>query len=294
MPLPTDLQCLWANPDQAGTLKKHAHGRVGGWQERFFVLKGSILYYFKNRKNVKALHGIIPLERARVQSGPPPGYLGNSAQTIYSLCITIIFHVQHAYIAKYPFYVLLAPTPEVHKAWMEALNCASIPRASLLAKLTETGSMSSVFATCTEETKICFPTTTAAVISSSECLRLDPHQNQEAVPGDGAVVVATDGLSQTNGAGKNTAVSPQTRRNVDVTAASSVYTTPTDRINSRSSTPLASKVMTAGATTPEGKNALSARSSAQHAQQEQNESPSLRNTFGVLTACSPEISTAAA
>lgn len=259
------------------------------------------MYYFKNRNNVKTLHGIIPLERARIQSGPPPGYLGNgyNAQTTHSLCITITFHVQHAYIAKYPFYVLLAPTPEVHKAWMEALNCASIPRASLLAKLNETGSMSSVLATCTEETKICFPTTSAAVISSSACLRLDSHQDQETGFGDGAIVVATTpptadatGLSQTNGPRKS-----QTRPTVDIIAASSVYTTPKNRNNSRSSTPPSSRVTvtaaaTRGATMSEGKKELSARSSAQHAQQD--ESPSLRNTFGVIAADSPEISIAAA
>lgn len=243
-----------------------------------------MLYYFKSRNNVKTLHGIIPLERARVQAGPPPGYLkgsGSSAQTTHSLCITITFHVQHAYVAKYPFYVLLAPTSEVHKAWLDALSSASIPRASLLAKLAETGALSSLHVTCMEEAKICFPTTSSAVIASSACLRLDSQpQELSAAPlsADAAVVVVA------------TASSPP-----------SVYTTPTDKNNSRNCTPPASKVPSVAlepaktTMTPEGKKALSARSSAQHAQQDQqHDSPSLRNTFCVLTKASPEISTAAA
>ena len=39
MTLPVDLDCLWANPDQAGNLQKHSHKRMSGWQDRFFVLK---------------------------------------------------------------------------------------------------------------------------------------------------------------------------------------------------------------------------------------------------------------
>jgi len=171
---------------------------------------------------------------------------------------------------------------------MEALSCASIPRSSLVAKLTETGYMSSVLATCTKEAKICFPTTSSAVISSSACLRFDSQQDQEAGDGDGAVVVATAsspaaaaGLSKT-----------KSRPNADVIAAYSVYATSKDRKDGSSSTPPSKKKAAAatGATKHEGKKELSATSSAQHSQQEQDESPSLRDTFGG----SPEISVAAA
>lgn len=37
--MPQDLNCLWASPDQAGTLKKHTHKASTIWQERFFILK---------------------------------------------------------------------------------------------------------------------------------------------------------------------------------------------------------------------------------------------------------------
>jgi hypothetical protein len=184
-----------------------------------------------------------------------------------------------------------------------------------LQKLTETGNMSSVRATCIEETKICFPTTSAAVISSSACLRLESQQQQseeeeEPVPGDAAAVVAMvnspapAALLQGNEAKTATAASPQTRPVAEMTAASSVYATPTHNSHSRLSTPPTSRVSSvpvstgaaaaAQATTPEGKKGLSARSSTQHAQQDQLESPSLRDTFGILTKGSPEISTAAA
>ena len=81
--------------------------------------------------------------------------------------------MQFSYIAKHPFYVLLAPTPEVQAAWLLALRQASIPRATLLNRLYETGDMPQVVKECCDQTSLCFPTTSAAVISSSSFIRLE-------------------------------------------------------------------------------------------------------------------------
>lgn len=119
------------------------------------------------------LHGIIPLEGARIQNEPPAGFLQSNAQQHTNLCITITLNVQHSYIAKHPFYVLMCPTTEACAAWMTALNQASIPRSTLLSKLYETGDLQEVVEGHEHDIKVSFPTTGAAVISSSGCVRLD-------------------------------------------------------------------------------------------------------------------------
>jgi len=69
--------------------------------------------------------------------------------------------------------VLLAPTPEVHAVWLAALSQAAVPRASLLSQLKRVGALDETLKEFDDQTKVCFPTMGAAVISSSSCVRMD-------------------------------------------------------------------------------------------------------------------------
>lgn len=223
-----NLNSLWAVPDQAGILKKLGHKSMSGWSERFFVLKvsygfltallyqlkhsqepvtplfpplpfsfqGSYLFYFKDRHDLKGFHGCIPLEKARIQGEAPPG----TAQQNAHLCITITLNVQHAYIAKHALYVLLAPSPEVHTAWMAALRQAAIPRAALITHLETSGGMAEVVAQHAEQVHLCFPTEGAAVLSSSGLVRLQASREPDS--DDAAVATPT---KEEGGASKNRA-----------------------------------------------------------------------------------------
>jgi hypothetical protein len=227
--------------------------------------QGSILYYFKSRNNVKRLHGVIPLERARITPEPPAGFLrgGSGAQLQHALCITITLHVSHAYIARHPWYVLLAPTPEVHAAWCAALLQASIPRGALLNKLQATGAMDDVVAESAEQTQLCFPTAGGAVISSAACIRLDPLGTAPAAPAMPmsdvtAVVVATTPTAGCPGPGKATSIA-QSRPLTASTVHASPGASPAPHRVSVQQTPRAP-----------------ARASAQHAQHDVG----LRTTYG--------------
>ena len=171
--------------------------------------QGSTLFYFKSRNSYKHLHGVIPMERARIEREPPVGYLKeNTEPQLRSLCITITVHVQHAYIAKHPFYVILAPTPEVHAAWVSALRQAAIPRSVLLSKLQSTGTIADVINECSEQTQLCFPTSGGMVISSAACIRLDGCQSPLATgmalypsPGNETALIAAIGSGTLSGGG---------------------------------------------------------------------------------------------
>ncbi|KAL4422177.1 hypothetical protein ABPG77_006866 [Micractinium sp. CCAP 211/92] len=139
------LSLFWP-PEQAGYLLKQSH-KNSSWQRRFFVLKGGFLFYFKGRtdpQHAKKLHGVIPLESAKIETELPPTVAG--AQRAQGHFITITLHSSHAFSCKHPFYVLSTPSQEVQMAWVNAMWQAAIPRADLIQHLSTAGKLADVLA----------------------------------------------------------------------------------------------------------------------------------------------------
>jgi hypothetical protein len=184
---PSDLQTLWQSPDQAGTLRKFTQSRVTGFVERFVVLKGSTLFIFKSRYDVKRLNSVVPLEGARIAEGPPnPGFAAVAANEAH-LCITITLNIAHAYTAKHEIAVLMAPSTDVHTAWVAALRQASIPRETLLDRLSRVeGFQTQVMNEQSQRLALAFPTQDSAVVSCPGHIRMLPAGALPAAAATGA------------------------------------------------------------------------------------------------------------
>lgn len=68
--------------------------------------------------------------------------------------ITITCHSSFAFTAKYPFFVLAAPSQEVQRAWVNALWQAAVPRAELVGTLQRAGLLASVQASYTRNVQV--------------------------------------------------------------------------------------------------------------------------------------------
>lgn len=71
----------------------------------------------------KRLHGVIPLESAKIETELPPPMAGaaKGGKGSGSFFITITLHSSHAFSCRHPFFLLSAPTQEVQQAWINAL-----------------------------------------------------------------------------------------------------------------------------------------------------------------------------
>ncbi|KAL4458474.1 hypothetical protein ABPG75_013339 [Micractinium tetrahymenae] len=163
------LSLFWP-PEQAGYLLKQSHKASGGsWQRRFFVLKGGFLFYFKGRtdpQHASKLHGVIPLESAKIETELPPSAAGSRRPEGGSHVITITLHSSHAFSCKHPFYVLSAPSQEVQMAWVNAMWQAAIPRADLIQQLSAAGKLADVLASYASNVQNNFPVADATVLST--------------------------------------------------------------------------------------------------------------------------------
>ncbi|KAJ9520796.1 hypothetical protein QJQ45_013974, partial [Haematococcus lacustris] len=123
---------LWHPPDLCGSLEKHGKKR-DTWKSRYFVLKGSNLFWF-NSPTAKALKGHIPLEGAAIHAVRP-------TFTSSGACHAIVILTDAAYVqgpsAGRPELVLSAASVDLQALWTKALQQASVSRPELLAKLHE-------------------------------------------------------------------------------------------------------------------------------------------------------------
>ncbi len=74
----------------------------------------------------KRLHGVVPLESAKIETELPSNMTGPAGQKGGSghkgeFFITITLHSSHAFSCKHPFFLLAAPNQEVQQAWINAL-----------------------------------------------------------------------------------------------------------------------------------------------------------------------------
>eukprot|EP01121_Diplochlamys_sp_Union-15-3_P014907 TRINITY_DN481_c0_g1_i1.p2 TRINITY_DN481_c0_g1~~TRINITY_DN481_c0_g1_i1.p2 ORF type:complete len:187 (-),score=33.64 TRINITY_DN481_c0_g1_i1:1000-1560(-) len=60
---------MWKNPDKEGQLKKQGHV-VKNWKQRWFIIKNSMLFYFKNKTSLDKPLGAVPLEDAQINTEP--------------------------------------------------------------------------------------------------------------------------------------------------------------------------------------------------------------------------------
>ncbi|KAL4859323.1 Sesquipedalian-1 [Chlorella vulgaris] len=164
----SNVVCLYSPPEQAGILLKQGHAH-SAFKQRYFVLKGSYLFYFPTRKNIlraKRVHGVIPLESAKIETELPPALSGAKPGPKGGFPITITLNSAHAFACQHPFYVLMAPSQEVQTAWCNALWQAAIPRADLVHHLGHAGMMASVLASYATNVQQSFPVADATVLSS--------------------------------------------------------------------------------------------------------------------------------
>ncbi|KAI7841970.1 hypothetical protein COHA_004497 [Chlorella ohadii] len=176
------LSGLFNPPEQAGYLMKLGHGRKS-WQERFFVLKGSSLFYFKDRKaphKANKIDGFIPLEAAKVETELPPGMAGVAHLKGSQHFITITVHSSFAFSCDHPFYVLAAPSQEVQMAWVNACWQAAIPRTDLIQVLEKAGKLADVLGSYAHGVQANFPVADAAVLSSGGRARTAAAANKNA------------------------------------------------------------------------------------------------------------------
>ncbi|KAK9811470.1 hypothetical protein WJX72_004451 [[Myrmecia] bisecta] len=124
--------CLWSSPDLAGWLEKQGDG-LRTWLKRYFILKGSNLFYFKNEKKASA-GGVIPLEGAQIllASDPDP-------HTSHRHLLRVKTSTIYRGVAKRTIYILCAKNVKVQAAWGTILQHASIPRTDMLAQLHQAG-----------------------------------------------------------------------------------------------------------------------------------------------------------
>ncbi|KAL1915163.1 uncharacterized protein VTP21DRAFT_7644 [Calcarisporiella thermophila] len=110
-PKPSGINRLIKNPDYEGWLRKQG-GRYKTWSTRWFVLKGSDLYYMKNPKDTRArshidLRGYRVVPDERIQAG--------------KYC----FKLAHDRERTYNFY---CDTEQAMKDWLHALMKATVRR----------------------------------------------------------------------------------------------------------------------------------------------------------------------
>ena len=171
---------------------------------------------------------------------------------------------------------------------MTALNQASIPRSTLLAKLHDNGDLEEVVQEHEHDIKVAFPTNGSAVIASTGCVRLDsPHSSPRRDQPQPTTIIsrAADTTPVVTSAGALPAVktTPITRPVTEITA-SAVYGQPPPPARTSLTHGSVTKPVATGTPNDTRK---SVRMSAPHVQIE-TEPESLRSTFGAVTN-SPEV-----
>ncbi|KAL0021382.1 hypothetical protein WJX77_010237 [Trebouxia sp. C0004] len=127
--------CLWTPAELSGWLDKKGTG-YNKWNKRFFILKGSGLFYFSDIKASTA-KGVIPIELAKVEA---------ARDTTEKKRFLIKVWVAAAYtdISKHKKYILSSPSLQVQATWVTLLWYASVPRPDMLAQLHASGLLQSL------------------------------------------------------------------------------------------------------------------------------------------------------
>lgn len=106
---------MWSRPDKEGYLVKQGHF-VKNWKERWFILQGNLLFYFKNKptKEIEPL-GIIPL-----------GYCTVEVCNISQPGRKYLFEIRNTQLAGEKDYLIQAKSQNEMEEWVQALRTAKV------------------------------------------------------------------------------------------------------------------------------------------------------------------------
>ncbi|KAJ7563442.1 hypothetical protein O6H91_03G110200 [Diphasiastrum complanatum] len=120
---------LWTQPDFTGYLEKCMDNY---WQNFFFVLQGSFLFYFTNDIGVNTTLplGVIPVEGCKLQISRR-----ETEENLEKFAFVLGISSQYAILAKHGTYVLAALSQEALDEWIEKLSKAANSRTQLFGEL---------------------------------------------------------------------------------------------------------------------------------------------------------------
>ncbi|KAL0052702.1 hypothetical protein WJX82_006491 [Trebouxia sp. C0006] len=104
--------CLWTPAELSGWLDKKGTG-YNKWNKRFFILKGSGLFYFSDIKASTA-KGVIPIELAKVEAA-------RDKTEKKRFLIKVWVAAAYTDISKHRKYILSSPSSQVQATWVTLL-----------------------------------------------------------------------------------------------------------------------------------------------------------------------------